>query len=153
MSASPDGGEWDPTCPIVAPEVRLKPFAYDLRYGQSPPAGLPLQGSRELVGQADGGALHTCILAERCIANAATHVQEALARYECEMLAFPRSKRSRRVPTSRAVHGPHEGRSVRIVIDTLVSQPMSIGNIHQGRLTPDPPEVRLSERRDVDPMP
>ena len=89
---------------------------------------------------------------QRCIAKAATHVQEALALYKCEMFAFPRSKRSRRVPTSGAVHGPHEDRSVRIVIDTLVSQPMSIGNIHPRRLNPDPPEVRLSERRDVDPM-
>ena len=71
---------------------------------------------------------------ERCLPEAAAHVEQSFTRSEAEMCSLPRPQPERRVPSGGSVHRGEEHVDVRIIVDPLVAEPVRVLRRHAARV-------------------
>lgn len=67
---------------------------------------------------------------ESRLAEPTAHIEEPLAINEMQTLLFPLAQLARRVPPCVCIHRGDEYRDIRIVVDPLVPEAMSVPNAH-----------------------
>ena len=63
---------------------------------------------------------------ERCLPEAAPHVEQSFTMSEAEMGSLPRPQAERRVPSGGSVHRGEQHVDVRIIVDLLVAEPVRV---------------------------
>ena len=97
-------------------------------------SGVRTRDAQHLLGRIDADDLTAFaeILGERerCLPEAAAHVEQPFTGREAESCSLPRSQSERRVPSGGAVHRVEEHVDVRILIDPLVAEPVGVLGTH-----------------------
>ena len=73
---------------------------------------------------------------ERCLPEAAAHVEQSFTMSQAEMCSLPRPQPERRVPSGGFVHRCDEHVDVRMVVDLVVPEPVRVLGRHAATVRP-----------------